>query len=327
MLFSKTIRIALANWKAFLKSLLFQFLSLGLFLALAMFAFGPIAQDVLNAFQSNGVNDTIAHTLQALTEGTFDVEHFLNEDLKGLTLSIKQAFESVPNMWNRVEVSVVICILVYLLYRFFVSFTDVAVGHQIDEFMSSNTERPFSWFLIKKAFRSTKFVGLQMLLAIVADTLVIAASVAMAILCMLIFGWWVIIPVIIIGIVLYSARHAFMAFCLPSVVQNDTTSTKVAFRQGLALAVQNFNKIFLRTLLVIGVLAVTTGIAYLFNENRWLALAIDAVINFVLFFILKCLNFVMYYEVNNQPYFFKPILLEGTEQYNQKVNRKNKKSK
>jgi hypothetical protein len=327
MLFSKTVRIALANWKAFLKSLLFQFLSLGLFLALAMFAFGPIAHDVLNAFQSNGVNDTIAHTLQSLTEGTFNVEHFLNEDLKNFTLSIKQAFESVPNMWNRVEVSVAICILVYLLYRFFVSFTDVAVGHQINEFMSSNTERPFSWFLIKKAFRSTKFVGLQMLLAIVADTLVIAASVAMAILCMLIFGWWAIIPVIVIGVFLYAVRHAFMAFCLPSVVHNDTTSTKVAFRQGLSLAVEHFNKIFLRTLLVIVVLAVTTGIAYLFNENRWLALAIDTVVNFVLFFILKCLNFVMYYEVNNQPYFFKPILLEGTEQYNQKANRKNKKSK
>lgn len=222
MLFSKTLRIALVNWKAFVKSLLFQVLSLALFVALATFAFGSIAQDVLNAFQSNGVNDTIAHTVQSLVNGTFNVDHFINQDLSSLTMSIKQAIESVPNMWNRVEVSVIICIVVFLIYRFLVSCTDIAVGYQIDEFMSSNSARPFTWFLLKKAGRSVAFVGLQLLLALVFDTLIIGASVAMGIICMLIFGWWAIIPVALIAVVLYAMRHTIMAFCLPSVVCNDS---------------------------------------------------------------------------------------------------------
>ena len=323
MLFSKTFRIALANWKVLIKSLIFQFLSLALFVSLASFAFGPLVEDVIQAFQSNGVSETIAHTVQSLAQGTFNTEHFLNEDLKTLVLSIKTAFESVPNIWNRVEISVAICIAVYLLSRFLGSFTDVAVGYQIDEFMSSNTERPFSWFLLKKAGKSVAFVGLQMLLAIVADTLIIGASVAMAIICMLIFGWWAIIPVIVIGVLLYAIRHGLMAFCLPSVVYNDASKVGPAFRQGLANAIQNFRKILPRTLLVIAVMVVTSAIAYLFNENRWIALAISSAVNFLLFFVIKCLNFVLYYECNTHPYFYKRILLEGTEQY----NRKNKKQK
>lgn len=323
MLFSKTLRIALVNWQAFVKSLLFQVLALALFVALATFAFGPITQDVLNAFQSNGVNDTIAHTVQSLVNGTFNVDHFINEDLSSLTMSIKQAIESVPNMWNRVEVSVIICIVVFLIYRFLVSCTDIAVGYQIDEFMSSNSARPFTWFLFKKAGRSVAFVGLQLLLALVFDTLIIGASITMGIICMLIFGWWAIIPVALIAVVLYAMRHTVMSFCLPSVVCNDSQKVGIAFRDGLALVIKNLGKVFGRTLLVVAVLVVTSAVAYLFNENRLIALAISAVVNFVLFFIIKCLNFVLYYEVNNQPYFFKPILLEGTEQYNRK--NKNKK--
>ncbi|MBQ8434013.1 MAG: hypothetical protein IJX23_04325, partial [Clostridia bacterium] len=251
MLFSKTLRIALVNWQAFVKSLLFQVLALALFVALATFAFGPITQDVLNAFQSNGVNDTIAHTVQSLVNGTFNVDHFINEDLSSLTMSIKQAIESVPNMWNRVEVSVIICIVVFLIYRFLVSCTDIAVGYQIDEFMSSNSARPFTWFLFKKAGRSVAFVGLQLLLALVFDTLIIGASVAMGIICMLIFGWWAIIPVALIAVVLYAMRHTIMAFCLPSVVCNDSQKVGIAFRDGLALVIKNLGKVFGRTLLVV----------------------------------------------------------------------------
>lgn len=323
----KSFRIALANWKPLLKSLIFQFLSLALFVALASFAFGSLAEDVINAFQSNGLDDTIAHTMQSLVQGTFNVEHFLNEDLKSLALSIKTAFESVPNMWNRVEVSVIICVLVYLLSRFLISFTDLAVGSQIDEFMSSNTERPFSWFLFKKAGRASLFVLLQIAFAIVEDTLIVAGSIAMAIVCTIIFGWWAIIPVFIIAVLLYAVRHALMAFCLPSVVCHGEQKVGEAFRDGLALAIKNFGKIFWRTLLFVGTVCVTSAIAYLFNENRLIALAISAAVNFLLFFVIKCLNFVLYYETNNQAYFFKPIIFEGTEQYNRRESRKNKKQK
>ncbi len=323
MLFGKTVRIALVNWKTFLKSLLFQALSLALFVALMTFAFGSLTQDVLNALRSNGVDETISHTLQSLLDGTFNVDHFINEDMKSLILSIKQSLESVSNVWNRIEVSVIICVLAFLLYRFLVSCTDITVGYQIDEFMSSNSARPFTWFLFKKAGRSVTFVGLQMLFAIVLDILIFSSGIAMAIICMVIFGWWAIIPVFVISVVLYAIRHSFMAFCLPSVVYNDTQKVSTAFRLGLTESIKHFGKIIWRTLMIIVLMVATTAASYLFNENRFIVLTVSALINFVLFYIIKCLNFVLYYESNNYSYFFRPILLEGTEQHNRKTKKKN----
>lgn len=323
MLFHKTLRIALVNWKTFLKSLLFQALSLALFVALAFFAFGSLTQDVLNALSSNGVDQTIAHTVQSLFDGTFNVDHFINEDMKTLILNIKQSLESVSNVWNRVEVSVIICFLAFLLYRFLISCTDITVGYQIDEFMSSNSARPFTWFLFKKAGRSVSFVGLQMAFAIVLDTIVASSGIAMAVICMVIFGWWAIIPVFVLSVVLYAVRHSFMAFCLPSVVYNDTQKVSVAFRSGLTESIKYFGKIFAHTLIIILLMVLTTAMSYMFNENRFIVLSVSALINFVLFYVIKCLNFVLYYESNNYPYFFRPILLEGTEQHNRKTKKKN----
>lgn len=323
MIFHKTLRIALVNWKSFIKSLLFQALALALFVALMTFAFGPLAQEVLTAFRSNGVDETISHILQSLFNGTFNADHFINEDMKTVIINVKQSLESVTNVWNRVEVSVIICFLAFLLYRFWVSCTDITVGYQIDEFMSSDSSRPFTWFLFKKSGRSVAFVGLQMLFAIILDSLIFSSGIAMAVICMAIFGWWAIIPVFVLSVVLYAARHTFMAFCLPSVVCNDTQKVSVAFRSGLNESINHFGKIFGRTLLIILLMVVTTTISYLFNANRFIVLSVSALLNFVLFYIIKCLNFVLYYEANNHSYFFRPILLEGTEQHNRKTKKKN----
>lgn len=323
MLFNKTLRIALVNWKTLLKSLIFQALSLALFVALMTFAFGPLAQEVLTAFQSNGVDETISHFLQSLFNGSFNAEHFINEDMKTLILNIKQSLESVSNVWDRVEVSVVVCLLAFLLYRFLVSCTDITVGYQIDEFMSSNSARPFTWFLFKKSGRSITFVGLQMLLAIILDVLIVSSGMAMSVICMAIFGWWAIIPVLLGSVVLYAIRHSFMAFCLPSVVHNDTQKVSTAFRLGITESIKNFGKILGRTLLIILLMMVTTALSYLFNENRLIVLSVSALVNFVLFYVIKCLNFVLYYESNNYSYFFRPILLEGTERHNRKLKKKN----
>lgn len=323
MLFNKTVRIALVNWKTFLKSLLFQALSLALLVALMTFAFGSLAQEVLTAFRSTGADETISHILQSLLDGTFNADHFINEDMKTLIVNIKQSLESVSNVWNRVEVSVIVCAVAFLFYRFLVSCTDITVGYQIDEFMSSNSARPFTWFLFKKAGRSIRFVGLQMLLAIILDALIFSSGMAMAVICMAVFGLWAIIPVLLFSIVLYAMRHSFMAFCLPSVVYNDTQRVSTAFRKGITESINNFGKILGRTLLIILLMVVTTALSYLFNQNRFIVLTVSALINFVLFYIIKCLNFVLYYESNNYPYFFRPILLEGTEQHNRKIKKKN----
>ncbi len=326
MNFNKSLRLAFCNFGVLIKSLFCQLVALAMFVAFAVVAFGDLAQSVVNAFQSNGVGDFLGHVVQSLVNGTFDSQHFMG-DLEQMFDKIVASITSVANMWDSIGVSVIICVVVFLLYRVLVSFTDVAVGCQINEFMDSNASRPFSWFFFKKAGVSFGFVFLQLLLAIMFDTFIIAGSIVLAPLLMLIFGWWAIIPVFLLAIVLYSLRMSYMAFTLPSVVLQEDKKVGVAFREGLADVHQNFGKVFLHNFIILLIMTLLTGNAYLFTENRFIALAISAVVNFVLFFILKCVNFVSYYQSKDMPFFYKNLVLEGTVKYNKKQSKKDKRSK
>ncbi len=317
MLFKKSFRLAFSNWKVLCKSLLCQLLAFAMCVALATFALSNVFDDLVIVFRSNGLSEFLAHVAQSIVNNTFDVAHFF-EDLAQLTKNVTDAVKSVSNMWNRVEISVFLVILVFLVYRILVSFTDVPTGCQINEFMDSNGKRPFTWFLVKKTGKSLKFVLLQTLFAVLFDMFIILGGIMIAVLMMSIFGRWAIIPSAILMMVLYALRLSYMAFALPSVVYNEQTSTRKAFREGLALVHGHFGKVFAHNLIIVVIMLVSSAVAYLFDENRWIALAISAAVNFLIFFYQKCVNFVLYYEANKLPYFHKNIYVEGTEKFNRK---------
>ena len=59
-------------------------------------------------------------------------------------------------------------------------------------------------------------------------------------------------------------------------------------------------------------------VGVMFIGNGWALTAVVTVPNFILFFVLKCVNFVEYFEFNNRPYFHKRIAIDGMERYNKK---------
>lgn len=57
-------------------------------------------------------------------------------------------------MWDRVEWSYISVIVLFLVYRMLVSFSDVPVSFQLYEYMTSNTARPFTWYFVKNSVKA-----------------------------------------------------------------------------------------------------------------------------------------------------------------------------
>ena len=213
------------------------------------------------------------------------------------------------------------------MYRLLVYITDVTVDCQLDEFMTSNASRPFTWYFFKKQGRTWQFALLQIAFALPLDTLIACGSIGFYLLFLPAFNRWAIIPVAIIVLLLYVARLSLFAFCLPAVACETNLSTHMAFRRGLSLIVTRFWHVFWKTLIVVCLMAAISLVSILYVSNPIVSAVLSTVPNFVLFFYLKCINIVEYFRADNRPFFYKRVDVEGTERYNRKLRRKVKGNK
>lgn len=324
----KSLKLASHNWKALLKSILYQALLLALVIALAFVIFGEFVDDLISVIQENHLNDFVNNTINSVISGEFNSEQFA-ADLGELLANLRQSVESMRFPWGGITMSYVMVIVLFVVYRMLVSITDVAVGCQIDEFMTSNAERPFTWYFVKKHGKSWQFVLLQTAIVLPMEILIVCGSIGFYLLGMFALRWWAIIPVSILALLFYVVRLTVFAFCLPSVVCRDELSTRKAFKLGISMAISRFWQVFWKTLIVVIIMAVICVISILFVDNTILSAVLTTVPNFVLFFYIKCINMVEYFRADNRPYFYKRVEIEGTERYNRiqarKAKRANKK--
>lgn len=312
----KSLSIASFNWKVLFKSLFCQVLVLVLILAFVVTVFGGLATDILNVITASGIADFIQQTVSAIIDGTFDSSVF-TQNLNGLISNIQQNIGSIRHPWGGMTLSYILVFVTMLVYRLFVAYTDVTVACQIEEFMTSNAERPFLWFLLKKQGRTWGFICLQLVLTLPLDIILLTGSIGLYLLFLVAFRWWTIIPAMIILVLLYAARQTMFAFCLPSVVCEET-SVRQAFKKGLSQIAFRFWHVFWKTLIIMCLMLVISLVGVMFVGNGWALTAVVTVPNFILFFVLKCVNFVEYFESNNRPYFHKRIAIDGMERYNKK---------
>ena len=318
----KSLSIASYNWKVLLKSILYQILLLALVLALGFTIFGNLVDDLIRVIKDNHISDFVSQTINAIVNGEFDSAQFttkLNEVISNLQTGIS----SLRHPYGVVELTYVLFVLILLLYRLLVSLTDVSVVCQLDEFMTSNASRPFTWFFFKKQGRTWKFALLQTVLTLPLDTLIVTGSIGFYLLFLIAFNWWTIIPVCVIALLLYTVRLTYFAFCLPAVASEDLP-THEAFRRGLSLIVNRFWRVFWKTLIVVCVMVVLSVLSIMYIGNTWVKTLVFTIPNFVLFFYLKCVNIVDYFQADNRPFFYKRVDIEGTDRYNRKLARKNK---
>ena len=319
----KSLSLATFNWKVLIKSILYQILLLALVLALGFTIFGNLIDDLIRVINDNHISDFVSETISAIVSGNFDSAEFtakLNEVISNL----QEGISSLRHPYGVVELSYILFVLIVLLYRLLVSLTDVSVMCQLDEFMTSNASRPFTWFFFKKQGRTWKFALLQTVLALPLDILIVTGSVGFYILFLIAFNWWTIIPVCVIALLMYTVRLTLFAFCLPAVACEDV-STRDAFRRGLSMIINRFWRVFWKTLIVVCVMVVVSVLSIMYISNNWVTTLVITIPNFVLFFYLKCVNIIEYFQADNRPFFHKRVDIEGTDRYNRKRLHKNDK--
>lgn len=296
-----------------------------LLLAFVVTVFGDFATDILRVVTEIGFTDFINATVIGIVEGNFNSTAFTSQ-LNALISALQEKISSVEIPFGGATLSYVIVMLVYVVYRLFVSYTDVTAACQVAEFMDSNASRPFVWYLFKKQGRTWQFSCLQLLIAMPLDILIVSGALGIYLLFLIAFGWWTIIPVVVLMVVLYAVRHTLCAFCLPAVACEDMPAHK-AFRQGLSQVILRFWRVFWKTFTVVCVMVVISVLSIMFVDNRIALTVLITVPNFVLFFYLKCINMVEYFEANDRPYFSKRMVIEGTDRYNRRQKRLEKKRK
>lgn len=321
---NKVILLASNNWKVMLKALFCQVIILALVAALSLMIFGGLVEEIIEAFSSVEFSEFTQEIFSAFANNNFDADLFA-QNVTILISEIHDAVETIPNVWNRVEVSYLLCLALLLGYRLLISLTDVAVGFQVHEFMTSNASRPFTWFFVKKFRESLWFATLQMLLALPLDVMILISCGAICLLLAIVMGLWAIIPAVALLLVLFAVRHALFAFWLPALV-SDEVGVRKSLTKGVSTIPYRFGQVFWKTLLIVLTMMVITVVSLLYINNSLLKFVVGTVPNLILFFILKCVNLVEYFEVTNRPYFCKNVNVEGTERYNKKMARKNKKN-
>ena len=312
----KSLSLATFNWKVLLKSILYQILLLALVLALGFTIFGNLIDDLIRVINDNHISDFVSETISAIVSGEFDSAQFTAQ-LNEVISNLQEGISSLRHPYGVVELSYVLFVLIVLLYRLLVSLTDVSVMCQLDEFMTSNASRPFSWFFFKKQGRTWKFALLQTALALPFDILIVTGSIGFYLLFLIAFNWWTIIPVCVIALLLYTVRLTFFAFCLPAVACEEMPA-RDAFKRGLSGIINRFWRVFWKTLIVVCVMVVLSVLSIMYIGNTWVKTLVLTVPNFVLFFYLKCVNIIDYFQAYNRPFFYKRVDIEGTDRYNRR---------
>ena len=318
----KPLRLASHNWKVLIKSILYQALLLALVVALGSLIFGNLFDDVVHLLRDNDIRNFLYETVESIFSAEFNSEQFA-ADLTETIANIRQSISSVRVPWGGVTVSYVLFVVILIIYRVLVSLTDVACDCQFEEFMTSNAERPFTWYFIKKQGRSWQFVLLQTAIVLPLDILILSGGVGFYLTFLLAFNWWTIIPVVVIALLFYVIRQTLFAFCLPSVVC-EQLSVRQAFKQGLSKIMFRFWHVFWKTLVVVCLMVAIGVVSLMFIENPIVSTITLTVPNFILFFYLKCVNIVEYFQADNRPYFYKRVDIEGTDRHNRRLARASK---
>ena len=293
-------------------------------IALGLIIFGELIDDVIQLLRENHVGEFASQTINSIIAGEFDSDLFTTQ-LGELITNVRQSISSVRLPWGGVTMSYVLFCVIFIVYRMLVSLTDVAAACQLEEFMTSNASRPFTWFFFKKQGKTWNFVILQTLLTLPFDILIVCGTVGFYLMFLLAFNWWTIIPVGVIALLFYVARQTLFAFCLPAVTVQEEMSVRSAFRLGLSKIISRFWHVFWKTLIVICLMAAISVVCVLYIGNSILSTVATTVPNFVLFFYLKCVNIVEYFNTDNRPFFYKRVDVEGTERYERKLARQAKK--
>lgn len=318
----KSLSLASHNWKVLLISTIYQLLLVAFIFALSFTVFGELAYDLVRIFNENHIPDFLTQTVNSILYGEFNSSAFTTQ-LNEVISNVQDAISSVRFPWGGVTMSYVMFWVIVVLYRVLTSLTDVAVVCQLEEFMTSNTSRLFSWFFIKKQDKIWQYVLLTTAFTLPIDILILTGCIGFYLMFLIAFNWWTIIPVVIIAVLFYVIRMTLFAFCLPAVACEDMPANK-AFKHGLSVIFARFWHVFWKNLVVVAVIVAVSVVSMLFIHSSVVSALITLIPAFAMIFYLKCINVVEYFNSANRPFFYKRVDIEGTDRYNRKLQQQAK---
>lgn len=315
--FGKSLSVAACNWKVLLKSLVCQTIVLALCLAVVSSFWGGAISDLIGLMQNGTIVNFVNDTIKSVADGSFDANVFA-DNFNKVIAAVGNEVAEIAKEFGNLNLTVLVAFCLLVAYRMLVAVTDVTVECQLDEFLTSNASRPFSWFFFKKHGETWKFMLLQTAFALPLDALIIFGCAGFYLMFAIMLSWWAIIPVAILALVLYTARLTLFAFTLPAVATEKNMKTGDAFRSGISLVVKRFWRVFAKNFVVVILIATMFVVSVLFVDNTFWAAFLSVAPGFVLFFVLKCINICEYFEATDRPYFYKVMMIDGTDRFNKR---------
>lgn len=319
MQFIKALGVSVHNWKVMVKAIFCQLLIIALVVTVASLLFSNLFLQIVDILESLQLGEFFRSVVTSISEGTFNSNEFAAQ-LQQIIEDVSDAIEKLPNFMNRVEFSYIIAIVIMCIYRMLLAATDVTVAYQLNEFMSSNARRPFTWYFFKKFGQSFRFTLLQFVICAPLDGLILFGMAGFYVMFVVTFKWWAIFPAILLGIALYTLRHVLMSFWLPTIATSGNNSVTQCLRDGIAKLMYHFWQVYWKNLVVL-LTVVALSVLIIFN-TRYLPEGINqstvaaigtSVVSLIGFFVIKCINMAEFYKANNRPFFYKRFNVYGTE--------------
>lgn len=303
-------RISGNCWGLLIKTLILQVLIIAIVVALSVLLFADIVPVILDVLSKLDLGNFLANTVNSIVEGTFDAQQFADQ-LVQIIEEIRLAIEGMPNFINRLELSYIFMFVIVCVFKMLIAAPDITVAMSLNEFMTTNSKRPFTWYFFKKFWVGFRFALLQFLVTFPLDLVVIFASLGFYFLFLITLKWWTVIPAAIIALVLYSLRFSMYAFWLPGIADGLTVTG--ALKNNFSKIAGNFWRVFLKNFVVLAILAVLLTVVNYFIASQVTAI-LSALVSLVGFYFIKCINMVEYFESQNKPYFSKKINIYGLEE-------------
>lgn len=318
MYLKHSVSIAWNNLRVMWKALFAQLVVIVIVLALCVALLGNFISDASNYVKNTGVSEFLILTTDNIAQGTFDVDVF-TEQFQAVLHSMLDGLGGFANVSRFAIVSYLVAFVFLAVYRVLVSLADYATLYQIDEFMVSNARRPFLWCFFKKFGNALWFSVLQFLVTFPLDLLVVFIVLGVFVLLLPALSYAPVIA-IVCGVLAYAFRLSLTAFWLPVYCQGELTAWQ-SLGQSLQKAVYDSKKVYPYYLLSLTVM-LAVNLLLIFFVDKWVAAAISAVVSLVLFYFMKCVAIVVYYNSCEKPYFINFVDIEGTERYNKKHKNK-----
>lgn len=306
----KTLRLSASNWKLTIKAVMTQLITISAFIGIAAIFMTSSINNAINAIKSTEVLENLQNLISQLNTAGFNSETF-SDSVMVFVASVQEALELMPNFYKNFVLTGILLITGAFVGKLVNGFWDLAITNSLNEFMTTSNSRPYFWWYTHSIGKSVLFQLLYIALTFFWDIFNIIGTGALFLLMPSALNGIGIAIALTIFLILTTLRLTVFAFWLPAYSSGELTLTQ-SLKDGLKAVIDKFAVVFMQTFVVVFIYGILLAIIILSLNSIWIFIAAIA-IGLYVYYILKCMNVVEYYEAKGKAYFVKPVKLDLKE--------------